>query len=66
MLQKALETYKEENGDKGISIGDLCALHGEYEILGMSFRKLNKLSQEERLKKYMRMFLVMRKLMRIM
>lgn len=51
LLQKALETYKEENGDKGISIGDLCALHGEYEILGMSFRKLNKLSQEERLKK---------------
>lgn len=51
LMEYIHESSMHLNGDKGISIGDLCALHGEYEILGMSFRKLNKLSQEERLKK---------------
>ena len=50
LLQNALEDFREKNGDRAISTGELCALDGEYQLLGLEFERLNKMPQEERLK----------------
>ncbi len=51
LLQRALENFKTHNGDRAISIDELCTLSGEYEELAVGFKKLSELSQEERLQK---------------
>lgn len=51
LLQRALENFKTQNGDRAISIDELCTLSGEYEELAVGFKKLSELSQEERLQK---------------
>lgn len=51
LLQEALEKFRNQNGERAISIEELCELNGKYRDIGLGLKKLSMLSQEERLQK---------------